>query len=127
MSRGNTTMPPNEQCPNCHRLIEDWHIEWYKTEGPSLYKGLAALDCPLCRQPVGYQRGQIGPAPWGVPVVRRYIDQAAAWAATQAISAGGTLQGYTSVAGAGIQYANYWTAQDVHQADADAQAKQGGP
>ena len=40
-------MPPNEQCPNCYRLVADWHVEWYKTEGPSLYQGLAALDCPL--------------------------------------------------------------------------------
>ena len=37
-------MPPNEQCPNCHRLVADWHVEWYKTEGPSLFQGLAALD-----------------------------------------------------------------------------------
>ena len=48
-------MPPNEQCPNCHRLVADWHVEWYKTEGPSLYQGLVALDCPLCRQPAGFQ------------------------------------------------------------------------
>ncbi len=32
-------MPPNESCPNCHRLVADWHVEWYKTEGPSLYRG----------------------------------------------------------------------------------------
>ncbi len=91
-------MPPNEQCPNCHRLVADWHIEWYKTEGPSLYQGLAAIDCPLCRQPVGFQGGKIGPAPAGVPMARRHAEQAALWAASQAISAGGTLQGYTSVA-----------------------------
>jgi hypothetical protein len=54
-------MPPNEQCPNCLQLVEDWHIEWYKTEAPALYKGLAALDCPLCGQAVGYQQGKIGP------------------------------------------------------------------
>ena len=120
-------MPPNEQCPNCHRLVADWHVEWYKTEGPSLYQGLAALDCPLCRQPVGFQRGKIGPAPAGVPVVRRHAEQAALWAASQAISAGGTLQGYTSVAGAGVQYAAYWTQQEVRQADAHQRAKQGGP
>ena len=31
-------MPPNEECPNCHGVIADWHVEWYKTEGPPLYK-----------------------------------------------------------------------------------------
>src|SRR5271166_4824103 len=82
-------MPPNEQCPNCHRLVADWHVEWYKTEGPSLYQGLAALDCPLCRQPVRFQGGRIGPAPPGMPLITRQADQAAEWAASQAISAGG--------------------------------------
>jgi hypothetical protein len=100
-------MPPNEACPNCHRVVADWHIEWYKTEGPSLYRGLAALDCPLCRQPVGFQGGRIGQAPPGVPLVVRQAEQAAQWAASQAISAGGTLQGYIAAAGAGIQYAAY--------------------
>ena len=118
-------MPPNEQCTNCHRLVADWHVEWYKTEGPSLYQGLAALDCPLCRQPVGFQGGKIGPAPPGMPLITRQADQAAEWAASQAISAGGTLQAYTSVAGA--QYAAYWTPQEVLQADAHRRAKQGGP
>src|SRR5271157_4137447 len=61
--------------------------------GFQLYQGLAALDCPLCRQPVGFQGGRIGPAPPGVPLKTRHADQAAQWAASQAISAGGTLQG----------------------------------
>jgi hypothetical protein len=120
-------MPPNEECPNCHQMVADWHVEWYKTEGPSLYRGLAALDCPLCRQPVGFQGGKIGRAPPGAPLVRRYADQAAEWSASQAVSAGGTLQGYTSVAGAGAQYAGYWALQDIRQADANQQAKRGGP
>jgi hypothetical protein len=120
-------MPPIEQCPNCHRLVADWHVEWYKTEGPSLYQGIAAPDCPLCRQAVGFQKGKIGPAPPGVPVVTRHAEQAALWAASQAISAGGTLQGYTSVAGAGAQYAAYWTQQEVRQADAHRRTKQRGP
>jgi predicted dinucleotide-binding enzyme len=54
-------------------------------------------------------------------------DKAAAWAASQAVSAGGTLQGYLSAAGAGDQYASYWTQQEVQQADANEQAKQQGP
>jgi hypothetical protein len=60
-------------------------------------------------------------------MITRHADQAALWAASQAISAGGTLQGYTSVAGAGAQYAAYWTSQEVQQADANRRAKQGGP
>jgi len=120
-------MPPNEECPNCLQIVEDWHVEWYKTEGPLLYKGLAAMDCPLCGQPVGFQQGKIGPAPPAVPLVRRHADKAAEWAASQAVSAGGTLQGYLSVAGAGTQYAGYWTPQEVRQADATEQAKKGGP
>ena len=119
-------MPPNEECPNCHQLVEDWHVEWYKTEGPLLYKGLAAMDCPLCGRPVGFLQGKVGGAP-GVPQLKRYVDKAAEWAASQAIAAGGTLQGYISVAGAGTQYASYWTSQEVRQADANEQAKKGGP
>jgi hypothetical protein len=86
-------MPPNEECPNCRRKVEDWHVEWYKSEGPLLFKGLMAMDCPLYGQPVGFQQGKIGPAPPGVPLVRRYVGKAAEWAASQAVSAGGTLQG----------------------------------
>jgi hypothetical protein len=96
-------MPPNEHCPNCLQLIEDWHLEWYTTEGPLLFKGLAAMDCPLCGRAVGFQGGKIGIAPPGVPLVRRYVAKAAEWAALQAVSAGGTLQGYTTIAGAGVQ------------------------
>lgn len=120
-------MPPNEECPNCGQKVEDWHVEWYKSEGPLLYKGLAAMDCPLCGQPVGFQRGKIGPAPSGVPLVRRHADKAAEWAASQAVSAGASLQGYVSAAGAGAQYASYWTPQEVRQADANEQAKRRGP
>ena len=114
-------MLANEDCPNCHVRVQDWHIEWYKSEGPLLYRGLVAMDCPLCRQPVGFQFGTIGPATPGVPLVRRHLDKAAEWAVSQAISAGGTLQGYTSHPGAGLQYAGYWTDQEILQADAKAQ------
>jgi hypothetical protein len=120
-------MPPSEECPNCHRVVSDWHLEWYKTEGPALFQGQAALDCPLCRRSVGFRGGKIGSAPPGVPLVLRNVDQAAEWAASQAVSAGGTLEGYTSGAGAGAQYAGYWTMHEVRQADADRKAKQGGP
>jgi hypothetical protein len=120
-------MPPNEECPACQQIVSDWHIEWYRTEGPALFRGLAALDCPLCGQPVGFLQGRIGPAPPGVQVVKRSAAQAAAWAASQALAAGGTLQGYTSVAGPGAQYAAYWTPQEIGQADANQRAQNHGP
>src|SRR5437867_3048230 len=121
------SMPPNEECPNCHQIVEDWHVEWYKTEGPALYKGLTAMDCPLCGQPVGFQQGRIGLAPPGVPLVRRYADKAAEWAWLGAQYAGGTLRGYTSTAGSGNQYVNYWTPQEVQQADSNQQTRNQGP
>jgi len=120
-------MPPHEECPNCHQEIADWHVEWYGSAGPALYKGVAAMDCPLCGQPVGFQQGTIGPAPPGIAVLRRSVDKAAEWAASQAVAAGGTLQGYLTAAKAGTQYARYWTAQEVRQADANQQAKNRGP
>jgi hypothetical protein len=40
---------------------------------------------------------------------------------------GGTLDGYVSTPGPGSQYANYWTAQEVRQADANEKARQQGP
>lgn len=85
------------------------------------------MDCPLCGKPVGFPNGKIGLAPAGVPLVRRYPDKAAEWAVSQAVAAGGTLQGYTSTPGAGVQYANYWTSQEVQQADASEKAKKQGP
>ena len=115
-------MPPNQECPNCLQVVFDWHIEWHATEGPALYKGQVATDCPLCGEPVGFEQGRIGPAPPGVPLVRRSADRAAAWAASQAVAAGGTLQGYTSAAGAGRQYGGYWSGQVIKRADARQQA-----
>jgi hypothetical protein len=100
--------------------VEDWHLEWYRTEPPQFYKGQAAFDCPLCGQPVGWRQGKIGPAPAGVPVVRRYADKAAEWAELQH---GVSLQAYLSVPPAGIQYTAYWPPAEVQQADAVEQAK----
>ena len=92
-----------------------------------LYQGMAAMDCLLCGQPVGFQQGEVGSVPVGVLLLRRHADKAAEWAASQAVSAGGALQGYTSAAGAGAQYASYWTPQEVRQADLNEQAKKRGP
>jgi hypothetical protein len=117
-------MPPNEECPHCQQKVEDWHVEWYLTEGPALWRGLVAMDCPLCGQAVGFQQGKIGLPPPTVPLVKRNADKAAVWAAAQAISAGATLQGYTSSAGAGIQYATYWTPQELKQADENAMKRE---
>ena len=127
MTKATLAMPPNEKCPNCHQNVEDWHIEWYKTEGPTLYQGRAAMDCPLCGQPVGFHQGQIGPAPPGVPLVRRSAEKAAEWASLGAKYAGGTLSGYISTSGSGSQYASYWAPQEVQQADANEKAKKQGP
>jgi hypothetical protein len=119
-------VPPNEKCPNCQQLVEDWHLEWYQTETPLFYRGLAALDCPLCGQAVGFQQGMIGLAPAGVPLVRRYVDKAARWALLGAEFAGGTLQGYLYTPGPGRQYTSYFTPHEVQQADANEQAQKGG-
>jgi endogenous inhibitor of DNA gyrase (YacG/DUF329 family) len=127
VTKASLPMPPNEECPNCQVEVEDWHVEWYKTEGRTLYQGRAAMDCPVCGQPVGFQQGQIGPAPPGVPLIRRYIDKAAEWATLGARYAGGTLQGYISTPGPGSQYANYWTSQEVQQADSNEIVKNQGP
>jgi len=85
------------------------------------------MDCPLCKQPVGFLQGVIGLAPSGVPLVKRSSEKAAEWAASQAVAAGGTLQGYLSSAAAGMQYAGYWSAQEIQQADVNEQAKRQGP
>lgn len=120
-------MPPNVECPNCHFEVQDWHVEWYKSEHALLYRGNASMDCPLCGQPVGLVQGNIGPPPPGVPMVRRHADKAAEWAAFQAKHAGGTLYGYLTTLGSGLQYSGYWPDQEIMKADADEKAKSGGP
>ncbi len=64
---------------------------------------------------------------WRTARQNSQVDKAAEWAASQAVSAGGTLEGYTTSAGAGAQYANYWMLAEIRQADANEQAKKGGP
>src|SRR5262245_39450035 len=96
-AKATLAMPPKEKCPNCGQLVEDWHLEWYKSEVQLFYRGQAAFDCPLCGQPVGFQMGGIGPAPSGVTLMKRYVDKAAEWAVLGAQYAGGTLQAYVSI------------------------------
>jgi hypothetical protein len=114
-------MPHNQVCPCCLIKIEDWHVEWCKSEVPALYKGLAALDCPLCGEPTSLVGLVVGTAPLSVPLVRRDVHKAAEWAVDQA--AGGSLEWYTSNAGPGIQYANYWSLAEIQRADQDERAK----
>ena len=46
-------MPPNERCPYCAVLILDWHNEFYEgDQRTAIYRGEAAMDRPLCSQPV---------------------------------------------------------------------------
>jgi uncharacterized Zn finger protein (UPF0148 family) len=53
-------MPPNETCPQCGTLVEDWHLEWCQDgSSPLLYQGKAVTDCPACRKAVSYQGGHL--------------------------------------------------------------------
>jgi hypothetical protein len=70
-----------------------------------------------------FNEEKIGPAPTGVPLVKRSADKAAEWAPLGAKFAGGTLQGYISTTGPGTQYAQYWIMSVVLQSDSNQQAK----
>jgi hypothetical protein len=75
-------MPPNEKCPHCSALVEDWHFEWCPDGAPVLlYQGKAVTDCPLCLKPVSYQGGTLSaPTSLGVPLLGRQPNRAAQWA-----------------------------------------------
>ena len=50
MARPIIDFPANVPCPACGGLVQDWHTEWTDPAyAPDFYKGLRALDCPLCR------------------------------------------------------------------------------
>jgi hypothetical protein len=115
--------PANVPCPICHSLVQDWHTEWTDpTVAPDFYKGLRAIDCPLCRNWVLFKDRQIQAAPTGGNLQRtkRIPIQAARWAKSQAKQ--GTLRGYIDQPGAGDQYKDYFTDDEIQEADADAQA-----
>jgi hypothetical protein len=104
-------------------MVKDWHTEWTDpAQGPDFYKGLRALDCPLCGAWVLYKDRQIQAIPTGdkPQKTKRLPLQAARWAKTQCTE--GTLRGYLDQNAAGKQYAGYFDDQDVQAADADAQA-----
>jgi hypothetical protein len=115
--------PANVACPACGGVVQDWHTEWTDpTHAPDFYKGLRAIDCPLCGQWLLYKAQQIQPVPVGdnPQKTKRLPLQAARWAKSQ--SKQGNLRDYLDQTGAGQQYKGYFTDQEVREADADAQA-----
>lgn len=113
-------MPPNEHCPHCSQLIRDWHNEWHTlAERRAIYNGHAAMDCPLCRQPVLWFQsrdlaGLAGNAP--LQIYRRSAILAAQWVPIREATSG-NLAGYLRTHPAGQQYAGYWQASEIQQAD----------
>ena len=89
-ARGERAMPPNEPCPHCSELILDWHNEWYDgAQRRAIYIGLAAMDCPLCRQPVLWLKSRDVTAPAvnsQATVHHRLAVLAAQWAPIRGIS-----------------------------------------
>jgi hypothetical protein len=113
-------MPPNEPCPHCGQLIRDWHNEWYEgAQRRAIYSGHAAMDCPLCRQPVLWFESRHLAAPAGnaqVQVYQRSAILAAQWVPIREATCG-NLAGYISNHPAGQQYGGYWQASEIQQAD----------
>ncbi len=113
-------MPPNEPCPLCGQLIADWHNEWYEhAQRVAIYRGQAAMDCPLCRQAVLWFESRdlaAPPATAPVPVLQRSVLQAARWVPIQD-PACTNLAGYLANHPAGQQYDGYWPRSEVQQAD----------
>src|SRR5437899_2977015 len=113
-------MPPNEPCPHCGQLILDWHNEWYNAgERAAIFKGQAAMDCPLCRQPVLWFESRDIAAPLAnaqPSVCERLATLAAQWVPIREPTCV-NLAGYIANHPAGRQYAGYWPASEVQQAD----------
>jgi len=115
--------PANVPCPACGAVVQDWHTEWTDpTHAPDFYKGLRALDCPLCGEWVLYKAQKIAAVPAGEnPQKTKCIPlQAARWAKSQ--SRQGKLRDYLDQTSPGQQYKGYFTDQEVQDADADALA-----
>ena len=113
-------MPPNEPCPHCGELVQDWHNEWYEAaQRQAIYRAQAAMDCPLCRQAVLWFESRDLAAPPGnaqVPVYHRSAALAARWVPIRE-PACGNLAGYIANHPAGRQYSGYWPTAEVQQAD----------
>jgi len=115
--------PTNVPCPLCGGVVQDWHTEWTDpTQAPDFYKGLRALDCPLCGEWVLYKGQKIQAIPVGDNPQRtkRIPLQAARWAKSQ--SKQGKLRDYLDQTAPGQQYTGHFTDIEVQDADADAQA-----
>ncbi len=113
-------MPPNEPCPHCGELILDWHNEWYDAaQRRAIYRGQAAMDCPLCHQAVLWfeSRGIAAPpANAQLPVYQRWAIIAAQWVPIREPTYT-NLAGYVANHPAGQQYSGYWQSAEVQQAD----------
>ena len=112
-------MPPNEKCPHCGTVVEDWHFEWCP-DGAALlfYRGKAATDCPVCLTPVSYQGGTLSiPTVAGLPLLRRQATKAAQWSKNNGITLEKYIQGWS----AGQQYLSYFSQAAMQQADSQAQ------
>lgn len=112
-------MPPNEPCPHCGQLILDWHNEWYNgAERAAIYRGQAAMDCPLCRGAVlWFESRDVAMPPANTqPVFQRSALLAAQWAPIREPSCV-NLAGYLANHPAGQQYGSYWQQGEVQQAD----------
>lgn len=123
MARPIIAYPANVPCPVCGGVVQDWHSEWTDpAHAPDIYKGLRALDCPVCGAWVLYkeQKIQAVPAGDGPQKTKRLPLQAARWAKSQ--SSQGNLRDYLDQSGPGRQYRGYFTDQEIQDADTDAQA-----
>ncbi len=113
-------MPPNELCPHCGQLILDWHNEWYDTaQRRAIYRGQAAMDCPLCRWPVLWfeSRDIAAPLANAQPrVYHRSASLAAQWVPVRETTCV-DLAGYIANHPAGQQYSGYWQQSEGQQAD----------
>ena len=115
--------PANVPCPVCGEIIQDWHTEWTDPScGADFYKGLRAIDCPLCGGWVLFKDRQIQaiPASENPHRTKRLSIQAARWAKSQTKQR--NLRDYLDQSRAGGQYKGYFPDRDVQEADADAQA-----
>jgi hypothetical protein len=114
-------MPPNEPCPHCGQLIQDWHNEWYEaSQRVAIYAGQAAMDCPLCRKAVLWMNSRdiaAPPAGQQVSVHQRSATIAAQWVPIRETSCI-NLAGYIANHPAGQQYRGYWSHSEVQQAGA---------
>ena len=113
-------MPPNEPCPHCGQLLGDWHNERYEgAQRVAIYRGQAAMDCPLCRQAVLWFASRdlaTPPAKTPVPVYQRSVLIAAQWVPIREPTCT-NLAGYLANHPAGRQYSGYWRQSEVQQAD----------